>query len=88
MKKTILTVFLVLAVLVLIFLVWELFFADKGIMHSAYNAVAEGINQQWAKVAGEDDEILPMWDGGSSGGTQENTSDDSDGGLGIDIATD
>lgn len=85
MKKTILTVFIVLAVLVLIFLVWELFFADTGVMHSIYNSVASGLNAQWAKVAGTNSELLPTWDGGSQGGDQQNTHDDSEGGLGIDI---
>lgn len=85
MKKTILTVFLVLAVLVLIFLVWELFFADNGVMHSIYNSVAKGLNEQWAKVAGTDSVLLPTWDGGSAGGDQTGGHDDSEGGLGIDI---
>lgn len=86
MKKTILTVFLVLAVLVMIFLVWELFFTDAGILHSAYNAVAKGINQQWSKIAGANTNIVPYW-GADADGTVDNagTSKDDSAGLGIDI---
>ncbi len=85
MKKTILTVFLVLAVLVLIFLIWELFFADTGILHNVYNNVAKGINAQWTKVAGQDSKLLPEWDGGNADGAHDNATDDSDGGYGISI---
>lgn len=87
MKKTILTVFLVLAVLVTIFLVWELFFADTGILHTVYNSLVTGVNQQWAKISGEKDKgLIPLWDGGhvASEG-QENKNDDAQGGFNIDI---
>lgn len=87
MKKTILTVFGVLAVLVTIFLVWELFFADTGILHTVYNGLVEGVNKQWAKVSGESDKgLIPLWDGGHTADEgQENTNDDSNGGFNIDI---
>lgn len=66
MKKTIITVFLVLAVIVLVFLIWELFFADNnGILHIAYNSVANGVNTQWKKLAGDDAVLMPLWDGES-----------------------
>lgn len=85
MKKTILKVFLILAALVLVFLVWELFFADTGILHSVYNACAQGINGQWEKIAGDGQEILPMWDGENYGGNESNDNHHNDGGFDIDI---
>ena len=83
MKKTILAVFGVLAVLVTIFLVWELFFADTGILHTVYNGLVNGVNQQWAKVSGEKDKgLIPLWDGGHTADEgQENKNDDSNGGF-------
>ena len=87
MKKTILTVFLVLAVLVTIFLVWELFFADTGILHTVYNSLVTGVKQRWAKSSGESDKgLIPLWDGGHTADEgQDNTNEDSDGGFNIDI---
>lgn len=84
MKKTILTVFLVLAVLVAIFLVWELFFANTGILHGVYNAMANGVNAQWTKISGTDAKLIPNWDGQASD-TQANQNEDADGGFNIDI---
>jgi len=86
MKKTITRVFLVLAVLVAVFLIWELFFADTGILHTIYNGAASGVNKQWQKLAGDSSTLIPQWDGGD--GTNDNhdsTADDSQGGFGIDI---
>lgn len=66
MKKTIITVFLVLAVVVLVFLIWELFFSDNnGILHIAYNSVANGVNTQWKKLAGDNAALMPLWDQGA-----------------------
>lgn len=81
MKKTIITVFLVIAVLVMIFLIWELFFTNAGILHSAYNAVAKGINGQWNKISGKSVNIVPYW-GSDDGGKVDNAGaakDDSEG---------
>lgn len=86
MKKTIVTVFLVLAVLVTIFLVWELFFADDGILHTVYNGMVTGLNGQWAKISGDKESgLIPLWDGGETADEHNNTNDDSDGGFMIDI---
>lgn len=86
MKKTIITVFIVLAILVTVFLVWELFFADDGILHTVYNGMATGLNNQWAKVAGKNSEgLVPLWDGGETADEHKNTNDDSNGGFTIDI---
>lgn len=78
MKKTTIAVFSLIAVLVVIFLVWQLVFNDGGILKTGYNAVADGINGQWAKVAGSGKTLLPEWD---------DTSAD-DNGTGFDIDTD
>lgn len=86
MKKTIITVFLVIAVLVMIFLIWELFFTEAGILHSVYNAVAKGINGQWNKISGTSVNIVPYW-GSDNGGQVDNAGavkDDSEG-LDIDV---
>ena len=62
MSKTVKTVFLLIGLLVLIFIVWQLVFNDGGILRTGYNAMAEGINAQWAKVAGSGQKILATWD--------------------------
>lgn len=61
MSKTVKTVFLIIGLLVLIFLVWQLVFNDGGILKTGYNAMAKGINAQWAKVAGSNQTILATW---------------------------
>lgn len=87
MKKTIITVFLVLAVLVAVFLIWELFFAKTGILHTVYNGAAAGINNQFHKASGTTDyNIVPLWDGGDGTNDEhENLSKQKDGGFNIDI---
>ena len=61
MNKTVKTVFLLIGTLVLIFIVWQLVFNDGGILKTGYNAMADGINTQWAKVAGSGKTILATW---------------------------
>jgi hypothetical protein len=61
MSKTVKTVFLIIGLLVLIFIVWQLVFNDGGILKTGYNAMAKGINGQWAKVAGSGQTILATW---------------------------
>lgn len=78
MKKTTAKVFAIIGVLVLIFLIWQLVFNDGGLVKTAYNALANGINGQWEKVAGAGHTILPLWDDAVTG-------DDSDGGFDIDV---
>lgn len=62
MNKTVKKVFFLIATLVGIFLAWQLIFNDGGILKTAYNAVVNGINGQWEKVAGEGQSLLPEWD--------------------------
>ena len=66
MNKTVKTVFVLIGLLVLIFLIWQLFFNDNGILVTGYNALADGINGQWEKVAGQGQQILPQWGGTSA----------------------
>ena len=47
MNKTVKKVFLLIATLVAIFLIWQLVFNENGILRTAYNKIAEGINGQW-----------------------------------------
>lgn len=61
MNKTVKKVFMLIGLLVLIFLIWQLVFNDGGIVKTAYNALAEGINGQWDKVAGNSSKLLPTW---------------------------
>lgn len=61
MSKTVKTVFLLIGTLVAIFIVWQLVFNDGGILKTGYNAMAKGINKQWAKVAGSGETILAEW---------------------------
>lgn len=71
MNKTVKKVFMLVGVLVAIFIAWQLIFNDGGILKTAYNSVANGINGQWAKVAGSGQKILPAW--GSSTATSNGT---------------
>lgn len=80
MNKTVAKVFKLLALLVAIFLIWQIFFNDKGILVTAYNALADGINGQYEKVAGKEKKILPKW-GDTSASKNAN-------GQGFDINTD
>lgn len=61
MNKTVKKVFMLIGLLVIIFIAWQLIFNDTGILHTMYNSVANGINKQWAKVAGSGQELLPAW---------------------------
>lgn len=62
MNKTVKKVFMLIGLLVIIFIAWQLIFNDTGILHTMYNSIANGINKQWAKVAGSGQELLPVWD--------------------------
>lgn len=61
MKKTIITVFIILACLLLAFVVWDLFFNDNGIIQTGYNAVAASVNNTWESIAGANSRLLPQW---------------------------
>lgn len=76
MNKTVKRVFLLVGLLVVIFIAWQLVFNDGGILKTGYNALANGVNGQWAKVAGNGKTLMPEW------GTQAK-----DNGKGFDINT-
>ena len=65
MNKTVKKVFLLVGLLVAIFIAWQLIFNDGGILKTGYNAIANGINDQWGKVAGgeksEEKTLVPIW---------------------------
>lgn len=78
MNKTIVKVFVIIGILVGVFIAWQLIFNDGGILKTAYNSLANGINSQWAKVAGSGQRILATW-------TDSNATDN---GTGFEIDTD
>lgn len=84
MNKTVKKVFMLLALLVGIFLAWQLIFNDDGILQSGYNAIASGINSQYARVAGQGKSLIPYWGQSNKGdaGTIQNADDN---GQGFDI---
>lgn len=61
MNKTVFKVFVLIGLLVGIFIAWQLIFNDGGILKTGYNALANGINGQWEKVAGSGETILATW---------------------------
>lgn len=79
MNKTVKKVFMLIGLLVLIFLIWQLVFNPNGIVKTGYDALADGINGQWEKVAGDGKKIMPTW------GTSDATDDVN--GQGFDIET-
>lgn len=66
MKKPIVTVFLVIAVLVLVFLVWQIFFRDGGVIQTAWNSVIGTVNEQYGKISGGK-ALLPEWRSSTEG---------------------
>lgn len=78
MKKTVITVFLIIAVLVLAFMVWELVFANNGVLHWVYNGAAHTINGAYANIAGQGEQILAYWGEGETGDISDNNHQNSD----------
>lgn len=77
MNKTVKKVFMLIGVLVAIFIAWQLIFNDGGILKTMYNSIANGINGQWAKIAGSKQSLLPAWSDSTA----------SDNGTGFEINT-
>lgn len=84
MNKTVKKVFMLLALLVGIFLAWQLIFNDGGILQSVYNSVASGINTQYEKVAGKGKTLVPYW-GTDNKGNAGAISNADNNGQGFDI---
>ena len=87
MNKTVKKVFMLLALLVGIFLAWQLIFNDGGILQSVYNGVASGINNQYAKVAGPNKKLVPLW-GSNAKDSADNITNGNTNGQGFDISGD
>lgn len=81
MNKFVIAVFKLVAVLVIIFICWQLIFNDGGILKTSYNSIATGINRDWAKTSGEGEEILPKWDEA----VEQNNSNAWSGGFDIEV---
>lgn len=77
MNKTVKKVFMLIGVLVAIFIAWQLIFNKGGILKTMYNSIANGINGQWAKIAGSGQSLLPAWSDSTA----------SDNGTGFEINT-
>lgn len=61
MSKTVKKVFIIIGVLVLCLLAWALFFTDDGILVTAYNGIAEGVNGVWENISGSTKALIPTW---------------------------
>ena len=66
MKKTIVTIALIIAVLIIVLLCWNLFFGADGILQSAWNGVADAVNGMWQSITGGDGTLMPQWVEGST----------------------
>lgn len=65
MSKTVKKVFIVIGALVMCLLVWSVFFGNKensGILVTAYNGIAKGVNGVWENISGSDDKLIPEWE--------------------------
>lgn len=71
MKKTILKVFLVIAVIVLCFLAWRMFFSEDGIMRGVYDGIIGQVNTAWHNISGSDTDLIPEWNTDSNGTANE-----------------
>lgn len=67
MKGMIGKVFLVIAILVVIFMAWQIIFNQGGVIVTGYNAVVGIVNGQWAKVAGAGHQLIPVWNVDTNG---------------------
>lgn len=57
---------MLVAVLVVIFLIWALFFNDNGVLQNGYSALAGVINDTWGTVTGDSSaKIIPETFGGA-----------------------
>lgn len=70
--KTITKVFLVVATLVVVFLIWALFFNKNGVLQTGWNALISPVNSVWQKLSGDTNaKILPEWDAVDDGGAYD-----------------
>lgn len=71
MKKTLITIFSIIAVLLIIMLVWNLVFG-QDIIGSIWNAFAGRINNMWGDATGSDSELLKGEQTVSEAGAMDN----------------
>ena len=62
MKKSVITVFLILGAIVVGFIGWNVVTGDGGVVETAYTAIETSVNGAYAKVAGTGSTLLPKWD--------------------------
>lgn len=65
MKKTIITVFIILGILVLALLVWAFVFNGGG-LQTIMNGVIQPINNIYKKMTGGSGNLIPEWNQGSA----------------------
>lgn len=73
MKKTIIGIFLVVAILVLILLIWAFFFDKDGVLMNGINSVGDSLNGIWKTVTGSTKGIIPTF--GTEGGDLKDAQD-------------
>ena len=69
MKKTIITVFIIIGALVLALLVWRLVFARGGLLQSGWDGVANQVNTTWKTLTGGNDNVMAEWQVGGEDAT-------------------
>lgn len=72
MKKTIITVFVLIGVLLICALVWDMVFNDGGIISSVWNAIATPVNNAWKAIAPNGNDLIPEWGNNIDHGGAEN----------------
>lgn len=60
MKKTIVTVFLVIGVLLICAMAWDMIFGNGALLSSIWNAVTKPINNAFGKILGNSN-VIPTW---------------------------
>lgn len=85
MKKTIITVFIIIGALVLALLVWRLVFAKGGLLQSGWDGVANQVNNTWHTLTGGEEDVMAKWqvdgsDATVNAGTNDFASDLNNGG--------
>lgn len=67
MSPTVKKVFLLIGVLVLCFLIWDIFFRTNGLVQTSYNAVVGVVNDTWQDITGGSTNIVPEWNTDKTG---------------------
>lgn len=68
MKKGLIIVLSIIFILVVFLIIWEFVMGNTGILYTAYNALANVVNEYWGSLTGHD-ALLPTTDkiGGEDG---------------------